>query len=92
MTRPGPQVYEITCPIFHGSIHFALPVPGVVTHTHAESPITHVSPIALPDAGNLSEDGNLPFSRAAISSPYGIICSRSSPIFHCGRRTRAVAV
>jgi hypothetical protein len=72
----------------HGSIQFALPVPGAATHTHAESPTTQVSPIALPDTGNMSVDGNLPFSRASTSSPYGIITGRSSPICHCGRRTR----
>jgi hypothetical protein len=50
--------------------------------------MTHVSPIALPDTGNMWVDGNLPFSRAATSSPYGIITGRSSPICHWGRRTR----
>ena len=63
-------------------------MPGAATHTHAESPTTQVSPIALPDIGKTSADGNLPFSRASTSSPYGIITGRSSPICHCGRRTR----
>jgi hypothetical protein len=70
----------------HGSIQFALSAPGAATHTHAESPITHMSPIALPDAGNISLDGNFPFSCAATSSPYGIITGRSSPMRHSGRR------
>ena len=70
----------------HGSIQFALLAPGAATHTHTESPITHVSPIALPDIGNLSVDSTFPLSRAATSSPYGIITDRSSPMRHSGRR------
>jgi hypothetical protein len=82
--------YEVSEGLYspHGSIHLALPAPGAVTHTHAESPTTHVSPMLLPDIGNISVDGNLPLSRAETSSPYGIIIGRSSPIRHCGRRTR----